>query len=527
MGMGKITGSIVGGCIALLMLSGCGKVKLEPLTQKERSEYIEKDKLLREKHLIPLEGPITLYDAMARTMLANIDYRVQVMEEAVAQTEFEKAKLEMLPELRGTASYTYRSPQSASISQNLETGEISTDGYTTSEEQRRALGDITFSWNLLDFGLSYYQAKQQADAVLIRQQMQRKVMQNLLFKVRHAYWKAYFAQVFEPQVDAIIADTNDALVKLKNTESMRLRPLLDTLRFQRALLGVHSQMDVLETELDSARVDLLNLMNLPFDTKLVLAAPGDPEGFMFTTDLPDMEEMVALALDQRPELQQAMYRSRSSVYEVKKATLKMLPGIELKSAFNFDSNDFLKDNSWTDVWGHLTFNVIDILTGPQRIEYAETNVELAEYRRLATHLAVISQVQMAVLQYKDAVDARDQAKEISDVEKRIAKLIDDEVQSDVTNPLQSIRHNGSALFTQLEHYKAFADAHNAYARVLTSMGLDLLPNELAQATNYADLRDKIKTAQQVQMVDVAQYMDAYKERIATLEAEQLTTVSKE
>lgn len=526
MGSEKFKGPIVAGCIALLMLSGCGKLELEPLTQEERSEYIEKDKLLREKYLIPVEGPVTLYDAMTRTMLSNMDYRVQVMEEAVAQSEFEKAKLDMLPELRGTASYTYRDLQYASISENLDTGEVSTGGYTSSQERSRALGDITFSWNLLDFGLSYYQAKQQADAVLIRQQMQRKVMQNLLFKVRYAYWKAYFAQVFEPQVNAIIAETHDALEKLKSAESMRLRPLLETLRFQRALLRVESQMEMLETELDLARVDLLNLMNLPFDTKLTLVAPGNPEEFLFNAELPNMKEMVELALDQRPETQQAMYRSRSSVYEVKKATLKMLPGIELKSAFNFDTNDFLRDNGWTDVWGHLTFNVIDVLTGPRRIEYAKTNVELAEYRRLATHLAVISQVQMSVLQYKNAIDARDQAREISDVEKRIANLIDHEVGSNATSPLQSIRHNGSSLFSQLEHYKTFADAHNAYARVLTSMGLDLLPLEMTDAVDYYELRDKIKDAQEFQMMDIKKYMDTYKARIVTEEAARLAALEE-
>ena len=502
----------------LVLLSGCGFVEIEPLTQEERAEYIQKDKELREKYLIPIEGPITIYDAMARTMMANIDYRVQAMEEAVANAEFEKAKLEMLPELRGTASYTYRDPEYASISKNIETGEVSTGGYTTSESQSRALGDITFSWNLLDFGLSYYQAKQQADSVLVRQQMQRKVMQTLLFKVRHAYWNAYFAQAFAPQVDDILAETHKALDKLKSSETLRLRPLLDTLRFQRALLGIISQMDALQTELALARVDLLSLMNLPYDTEYTLVAPGNPEEDRFDFELPSMKEMVELALDQRPETQQAMYRSRSSLFEVKKATLKTLPGIELKTAFNFDTNTYLKDNTWYDIWGHLTLNVMDILTAPQRIEAAETNVDLAEYRRLATNLAVISQVQMAVLQYKDSVEHRDQAHEISNIERRISKLVDNEVGSQATNPLQSIRHRGSALFSQLEHYKSFADAHNAYARMLTSMGLDLVPFELTETLDYVELKNNIKEIQEVQDTDINKYMTMYKERLAAEDA---------
>lgn len=491
---------------ALFLITGCGIVEVEPLTHQERADFIKKDKELREKYLIPVDGPITLYDAMARTMLANIDYRVQVMEQALAHSEFEQAKLNMLPELRATGSYTYRSPQAASISENIETGEISTGGFTTSEDQERFLADVSFSWNLLDFGLSYYQAKQQADAVLVRNQMQRKVMQTLLHKVRHAYWKAYFSQEFEPRVDAIIAETEMALEHSRSVEGQRLQPLLQILRFQRTLLGIISQMQSLKAELDMAQVELLNLMDLPFNTDITLVRPGNPDTDELNVNLPNMKDMIELALDQRPETRQAMYRSRASLHEVHKATLKMLPGLELQAAFNYDSNGFLKDNGWGDVWGHLTGNIVDILTGPMRIKHAENSVKLADYRRLATHLAVISQVQISVLQYKDAINSHKQAKEISNVENRIAELVSNEVQSEATSPLESIRHKGSALFSELNHYKRFAEAHNAYSRIITSIGLDLLPMDLAQTMNFEELRKNIEQVQESQMINIHKHV---------------------
>lgn len=503
---------------ALFAMTGCGFVQVEPLTQQQRADYIAQDRALRQDYLIPVDGPVTLYDAMARAMLANIDYRVQVMEQAVAQSEFEKAKLNMLPELRATGSYTYRDPQGASISENVETGEISTGGYTTSESQERLLGDVTFSWNLLDFGLSYYQAKQQADAVMVRHQMQRKAMQTLLHKVRHAYWKAVFAQTFAPRVDEIILETEQALDHLRAVEGRRLQPLLQTLRFQRTLLGIISQMKSLKSELAMSRIELLNLIDLPFDTEITLVAPGNPNEDRLNPDqLPDIQDMIEVALDQRPETQQAMYRSRASVYEVRKAALKMLPGLELKAAFNYDSNEFLKDDAWGNVWVHLTGNIMDVLTGPMRIEHAKNSVQLAEYRRLATHLAVISQVQIAVLQYKDAVIANNQAKEVSSVEGRIAELVSNEVKSEATSPLESIRHKGSALYSQLNHYKRFADAQNAYSRLMTSIGLDLLPMDMAQTMDFLELRENIEQVQQSQLIDLSDYLQSHILRISALQ----------
>ena len=61
---------------------------------------------------------------------------------------------------------------------------------STSEERSHLLGGADFSWNILDFGVSYYRARQQADQFLIAEERRRKVVQNLLQDVRAAYWRA-------------------------------------------------------------------------------------------------------------------------------------------------------------------------------------------------------------------------------------------------------------------------------------------------------------------------------------------------
>lgn len=50
----------------------------------------------------------------------------------------------------------------ASSSRSVLTGRQSLEP-STSQDRRRATADLTASWNVLDFGVSYYQAQQQAD----------------------------------------------------------------------------------------------------------------------------------------------------------------------------------------------------------------------------------------------------------------------------------------------------------------------------------------------------------------------------
>lgn len=489
------------------MLSGCS-VKPEPLTFVERQAYIDADNTLQQKHVIPSNGLITLPDAMARIIASNIDYRIQAMEQALAHDEFEKAKLDMLPDLRAMGAYTYRDPRSASKSMNLKTGEVSTGGYTTSEDQGRALGDITFSWNLLDLGLSYYQAKQQADAVLVRREMQRSVMQSLLFKVRHTYWNAWFAQQFTPEVELILTHANKALEDSRTIEAKRLMPSMQALQYQRALYDIINQLESLLAQMQTATVELRSLMNLPYTEPMTLEAPGDPTAGMLPATFPEMSDLLEMALHQRPESRQSMYRSRSSLFEVKKAILRTLPGLEIRTALNYDGNSFLRDNMWWNVWGTVTANVVDMLTTPQRMRVAKSGVELADYRRLGVHLAIITQVQLSLQQYNDTILSMQRAQEISAIDGRILKLLSTTVDNAAASQLDEIRQQASTLYSRLSHSRAYAEAQNAYGRILNSLGVDMLPEQLDNMS-YAQLLELLQNTQTLENISINAAMEDF------------------
>ena len=71
----------------------------------------------------------------------------------------------MMPRLLANAGYSTRDSDLVRRSQDIN-GNTYENRYVSSE-RNHATQDLTLSWSLLDFGASYYSAKQNADRLLI------------------------------------------------------------------------------------------------------------------------------------------------------------------------------------------------------------------------------------------------------------------------------------------------------------------------------------------------------------------------
>ena len=83
----------------------------------------------------------------------------------------------MLPALAANAGYSgserYTASASATVPKTDLAGAIGTS-YSTSRERDVNSQDIGFTWNALDFGLSFIRAGQEANRYLITEEMERK-----------------------------------------------------------------------------------------------------------------------------------------------------------------------------------------------------------------------------------------------------------------------------------------------------------------------------------------------------------------
>jgi len=466
----KIISSTITVC-TMLFLSSCA-TKIQPLTEDEIKNLVQQDSEFIKANRITVDKPITIYDAMAMALVNNLDYRVQLLEQAVSQGQFDVAKFNMYPKISATVGASHRNPARVSNSESLATGLQSLEP-STSEDRDRTYGDLSFSWNVIDFGVSYYQAKQEADKVLIAKELRRKALQGLLVRVREAYWKAAASQVLTDKVDNIIVQVKAALRKAEKVEEQKLRPPLESLRFQRSLMEILQEMKAVKDDLEKAEIELYQLLNIPMETGYRLSY----EELNFN-EIPTInvgkEELLQMALLKRPELREEIYRYRITYAETKKALLKLLPGLELRAAENYDSNSFLVDQFWQNVSTQVTSNLVDVATYKTRINAAEVQEDLSIQKRMALQLAILSQVHLSYKDYTNSMENLDQARKVSDIDEQIRRLVEISARNEVEIELERIKTAAAAISTKLQEFQAYASFQNSFGRLLFSIGYDVV-----------------------------------------------------
>ena len=206
-----------------LLLASCGTLTPEPYTKDEVQQRVLEDRLNMYANQEPIQAPITFHEATARALKYNLDYRLKLMEGALSRSLLEVSTFEMLPRLVAGAGYLTRNNDSGGISVGIDTG-LETLSPSTSQERDRTIANLTFSWNALDFGVSYYRAQQKADQVLMAEERRRKVAQNVQQDVRNSYWRALGAQKLLGRVDALLLRVNKALKRARQVENEGLMP---------------------------------------------------------------------------------------------------------------------------------------------------------------------------------------------------------------------------------------------------------------------------------------------------------------
>jgi outer membrane protein TolC len=152
---------------AALVLAGC-TLTPKPLTNEERAVEAVSDLNEVYSEQEPLHGALTLNQAFARALKYNLDKRAKLYEEAIAQDDLNLSAIDMLPKAAVNGSYTTRNNVDASSSVSVISGATTVPPSTSSDINRHA-ADLNVSWNVLDFGVSYFTARQQADRTFIAQ----------------------------------------------------------------------------------------------------------------------------------------------------------------------------------------------------------------------------------------------------------------------------------------------------------------------------------------------------------------------
>lgn len=455
----------------LMVISGCA-ITPQPFTSQEimLEAQQERQRLFLDQE--PVSGQVTLYDAMARAVMYNLDHQVKQVEEALEQGNLVMARYDLLPQVVASAGYSNRDNENGSSSKSLSDGSQSLVN-STSQEKSMFTADITHVWNVLDFGVGYTQALQQADEVLIAEEGRRRAVQNIVQDVRYAFWRAASAEMLLPQMDKLLYRVESALDRSRKMEKARAQDPTKILAYQQELLETVKQLWDMRKELSLAKTELASYMNLDPGTSFRIGLNDQQQ--QYAEQILSVDTMEQMAMTNRPELLTESYNKRISNHEVRKAMLKMLPGLEININANYDDNEFLQNPTWLQAGLRLSWNVFNLLTGPEAIKLAETQQSLADKRYMATAMMVLTQVNLAHQRYYLAVKEYQISNQLDEVHHR--KLIHAEAakRAKTSKELEEIRNQAGALSARMNRGLAFAELQGSLGRIFHSIGTDPLP----------------------------------------------------
>jgi outer membrane protein TolC len=455
------------GAMAVL-LAGC-TVTPRPLTPGELATNAADNIAAVDANQEPVSGPIDLYEAMARALKYNLDYKVEAMEAALKQRELNLSRFDMLPQLVANAGYAGRSNYSGASSLSLLTRRQSLEP-STSAEKNIFTADLALSWDILDFGLSYVRAQQKADEVLIAMERRRKVANRIIEDVRTAYWRAVSAERLLAKLQELEDSVGTTLTNSQQLSERRLSAPLTALTYQRELVDIQADVRRLQRELVIARAQLAALMNLKPGAEFALVLPER------TRALPDVkatgEDMMLTALRNRPELREVSYRQRINSKELDAALLSALPSFRGIVGVNYDSNDFLFNNDWAQWGARASWNVLNIFRYPAHRKAVKAQEDLLRQRELALTMAVMTQVHVSRARLGHFTEELETAEQGHAVQGRILEQIRAGYAAGAISQQTRLREEMNTLVAEVKYDIAYADAQNAYANLYASMGLD-------------------------------------------------------
>ena len=456
-----------------MLVAGCSTVTPQMATQEEVVERVKADTQGMYTGQSPITGPITLEEAIARTLKYNLDYRLKKMESALALGLADYGNYDMLPKLLTSAGYRMRSNDSGGTSIGILDG-IQSLRPSTSEERGHALAGAEFSWSLLDFGVSYYRARQQSDQFLIAEERRRKVVQNMVQDVRASYWRALGAQRLEGQTRDILERAKLALARSREAETQKVISPALALNYQRALLDAISFLNQRRQDLEFANRELAALMNVEPGVTFTVAEAVEARLPAPPNDVRKLEEM---ALLQRPELREEDFKKRITADETRKQLLSMLPGVSFDTGLQYNSNKLLNSNSWAQGGVRVSWNLLSLLALPSLRSTQEQQVKTDAARRMALSMAVMTQLRVGVECYRLAVEDFKLADTAAQVDKRMADYTRASVTAKLDSELEAIRTQARAVLGNYQRANTYANAQIAFGRLYSSLGFDPLPDD--------------------------------------------------
>lgn len=460
-----------------LSIGGCTSDRTIKLDSDEHLAQISRDQQNLYPDIQPASGgvlSISLSDAMDRSLRHNLDARVAAMETLIAEDNVTLAKMEAIPNLTASGTFTRRNNVASSSSQSILTGTQSLEPSTSSDKTRQ-LADINAQWNIMDAVIAYLDGYNAEDSAVIAGQRLRKVQHNIERDVVNAYWQAYAGQKAEKTIGQLSADVAKLERSVQQALGEKIIPIAEGGARVTNLLQNQKQLNDLYQVARLSKAELKAISALPVDADITLSTqPND-----FKSKLKKMitnrrkDSFVSVALQNRPEVREAYMASNISIRNIERELKSTVPGLNLVYGRNYDGNSFLTEDSWSDFTTTIAQSITDLLTLPKRYKAAKNREMLEDERRKALTAAIIAQVHIAQVRMSLSESNYNLAKSDYEIAKKQSRATVARKTMGAASGYDSILAKTSIMAKEMQYHQAFAEMQKSYVDMIGTLGLSV------------------------------------------------------
>lgn len=479
---------VIGVLLAVAGLCACS-IRPEPLAAPQGVQFAAEIKSALASDTEALVRPLDLYEAIARALVYNQELKAEQMARALGEAELRLQSAEMLPQFVAGAQIYSRDKQAASYSRSAASG--AAGGYSTSSERTARSGELSFSWNILDLGVSYFRARQAADRSLIAAEQYRRIANRIVEETRIAYWRAVALQRLDEGLARVEADMAGALNNAARLGAAGLTEPGEALGAQRDLLSIRRDLDIQRRSLVGADDNLRALINHPANQPLRLAAGPRPN--LPAINRMSFEDLADQVLTHRPEVRQSAYEMRITAEEARIAFIELFPSINLALGATLDQNPFLLHQGWTSAASRASWQVMKILQYPMRSATIDTKSELDRLRARSVAVAVILQGQLSLSRFAQIRQEYATLQQLADVQRRLALHAENQRAVGRAGSTVVTRERMNALLSDARREAAYGELQAAYGNVLTSLGHDSADPAMTPGLSAAEIASRLRT----------------------------------
>lgn len=444
---------------------------------------------------------LSLYEVLAIGLARNLEQRAQRMKMGLLTQETNISRKDMLPQAAISAGFQGRNNFNGIIS--------SPDGTLVdsgSQENSNQFGDLALTWNILDFGVSYYKTKQNLNTKKALKEIQRKSIQQLSQDIEAAFWYTAMQQHFDHTLKSEVSAANEVLHVKEDSHTNASTSELEALIEMQKLV---TQLQQFSHKLDSSRTRLSQYLGVQPGLPFHLATNFSQK--ILQPEEIKVEHRVLLhkAFTHHPEIKKSFYENKNSEHELKKAWLRFFPGIEFNLGYQHLNENSLEHKQWADWGSQISWNLIELIKSPSRIRIIEDTKQIKELEAMALSLTIAAKLYITEQQYFTHYATHQYQLRNALLHHKLKERFSKKANLNKNSQYyRLINYRLKALIAEIEKYAAFTEMKISLSQLYAAIGIDLLPNaDAILDKNYQRLADIIKIQMQETQPSIINFID--------------------